>query len=1055
MKKRFWSAVLAVCMALVLLPGPARAEAGPDVGATFGTCGDNLTWTLDTATETLTISGTGAMENYTYDNPAPWNSQRQNIQNAVISTGVTSIGDYAFSFCNLTNVTIPDSVTSIGNSAFYDCNFTSITLPEGLTAIADNMFENCGSLTSIAIPDGVTSIGDSAFRWCLDLTSVTIPDSVTFIGDNAFGLCTSLTSVTIPDGVPSIGPETFMGNLSLTSVIIPDSVTSIGESAFKACPELSLTIPKSVTTIREGAFSHAKLVAGNIFNGDDIAPPKGPIYYGGSPDDLTRICVPSFDDVFNELLATYPDLTPFSGNIFFTPTLTQEDSGITPGMTNPVVIINSDMTFNLNTATDVTNYIVTNSATRNLGTSPLSAVLSNNDKTLTLTLSGTVENAPLTVTIDPSVFLDSVSAAINLSFSVALTPTPPPTLAPTPTPTPPPSRPSDPGPVSTPKPTPTGPRVERVEDEVQVQTPPPVGISGQGESGYQEIVKDGEYTRWIDRVDLPDYANNLYTMLCIGGDYDEQYDLLIDDKYYRFPTGGGSKGTSEVESVLELVSDLDLPYSSGGGVFQESHFTGGYDTVDASLGDKAVQYAALKEGDLVRTSTYNAIYVSKVAKSSPSYDADLKAACAYAQSAFQAFDRDHPEIFWLSGRSKLRMVTVTLRDGTQTYQETYIFFVLADKDGFTVRDSKYPNQAAIEADILRRDQAVGAILSTVTATAPHEQAAQLNRWLTEHNEYNTSQDLQNLPNWPHECLSALVGSAGTEGPVCDGYSRAFQVLCGKLGITCVLVDGYAKVKADSAGEFHMWNSVQMPDGKWYGVDVTWNDPTVKGVSGPKSGYEREDFLMVGADTVVLGLKFSESHPPKNRAADGAVAFLNGPTLNTAAYNPMSAASVLPFVDVKPEAWYYDAVSDVFEQGLMTGKSETVFGPQDGMTRAMAWTVLGRMSGEELAGGGTPWYQEAQNWAVAESLSDGSAPERTLSREELVTMLWRAEGSPAAEADLSAFTDGETVSDWAVPAVRWAVSEDILKGSNGKLNPSGTATRAEVASLLTRFHGRAE
>ena len=1055
MKKRFWSAVLAVCMALVLLPGPARAEAGPDVGATSGTCGDNLTWTLDTATETLTISGTGAMENYTYDNPAPWNSQRQNIQNAVISTGVTSIGDYAFSFCNLTNVTIPDSVTSIGNSAFYDCNFTSITLPEGLTAIADNMFENCGSLTSIAIPDGVTSIGDSAFRWCLDLTSVTIPDSVTFIGDNAFGLCTSLTSVTIPDGVPSIGPETFMGNLSLTSVIIPDSVTSIGESAFKACPELSLTIPKSVTTIREGAFSSAKLVAGNIFNGDAIAPPKGPIYYGGSPDDLTRICVPSFDDVFNELLATYPDLTPFSGNIFFTPTLTQEDSGITPGMTNPVVIINSDMTFNLNTATDVTNYIVTNSATRNLGTSPLSAVLSNNDKTLTLTLSGTVENAPLTVTIDPSVFLDSVSAAINLSFSVALTPTPPPTLAPTPTPTPPPSRPSDPGPVSTPKPTPTGPRVERVEDEVQVQTPPPVGISGQGESGYQEIVKDGEYTRWIDRVDLPDYANNLYTMLCIGGDYDEQYDLLIDDKYYRFPTGGGSKGTSEVESVLELVSDLDLPYSSGGGVFQESHFTGGYDTVDASLGDKAVQYAALKEGDLVRTSAYNAIYVSKVPKSSPSYDADLKAACAYAQSAFQAFDRDHPEIFWLSGRSKLRMVTVTLRDGTQTYQETYIFFVLADKDGFTIRDSKYPNQAVIEADILRRDQAVGAILSTVTATTPHEQAAQLNRWLTEHNEYNTSQDLQNIPNWPHECLSALVGSAGTEGPVCDGYARAFQVLCGKLGITCVLVDGYAKVKADSAGEFHMWNSVQMPDGKWYGVDVTWNDPTVKGVSGPKSGYEREDFLMVGADTVVLGLKFSESHPPKNRAADGAVAFLNGPTLNTAAYNPMSAASVLPFVDVKPEAWYYDAVSDVFEQGLMTGKSDTVFGPQDGMTRAMAWTVLGRMSGEELAGGGTPWYQEAQTWAVAESLSDGSAPERTLSREELVTMLWRAEGSPAAEADLSTFTDGETVSDWAVPAVRWAVSEDILKGSNGKLNPSGTATRAEVASLLTRFHGRAE
>ena len=622
--------------------------------------------------------------------------------------------------------------------------------------------------------------------------------------------------------------------------------------------------------------------------------------------------------------------------------------------------------------------------------------------------------------------------------------TPPPESTPTPGPTPAPTFGPVDGTDTTPKPTPT-----------PDPTPTPKPTPDPDESEYQEIVKDGEYVSWIDRVDLPDYANNLYTMLSTGGDDDQQYDVLIDDEYFSLPTDDGSEGTSEVESALELVSDLSQPYSSGNGVFQESHFTGDLNTVDTSLGDKAVQYATLKEGDVVRTSSYNAIYVSKLPKSSPSYDADLKAACAYAQSAFQAFDRDHPEIFWLSGRSKLRMVTVTLRDGTQTYQETYIFFVLADKDGFTIRDSKYPNQAVIEADILRRDQAVGAILSTVTATAPHEQAAQLNRWLTEHNEYNTSQDLQNIPNWPHECLSALVGSAGTEGPVCDGYSRAFQVLCGKLGITCVLVDGYAKVKADSAGEFHMWNSVQMPDGKWYGVDVTWNDPTVKGVSGPKSGYEREDFLMVGADTVVLGLKFSESHPPKNRAADGAVAFLNGPTLNTAAYNPMSAASVLPFVDVKPEAWYYDAVSDVFEQGLMTGKSETVFGPQDGMTRAMAWTVLGRMSGEELAGGGTPWYQEAQTWAVAESLSDGSAPERTLSREELVTMLWRAEGSPAAEADLSTFTDGETVSDWAVPAVRWAVSEDILKGSSGKLNPSGTATRAEVASLLTRFHGRAE
>ena len=987
MKKRFWSAVLAVCMLLTLLPVPALAASVAD-----GTCGASVNWTLDDA-GTLTISGTGAMEDYSFltdGTPVPWASHQAGVKAVEIENGVTSIGSCVFRDCNnLTSVKIPSSVTSIGAAAFHSCiNLTNVVIPASVTSIGDFAFEFCTGLASVNIPNGVTSIGNRMFYECTGLTSITLPSSVTSIEDGAF---------------------MFSG---LTSVTILSNVTKMGADVFNNCSALK------------------------------------DVFYESNPDKWANIG---------------GNGTGLTGNttIHYTATLTKG----TESTANGKIAIMSDTDFNPTEAEKPENYTVSvESAARSGSVTVSSAAVSGNERTLTLEFSGDEENpAPVNVSVLIPQKVFAVSVQNDSSITVEnLRPVPDqtPVLPETPesTPTSSPSKPSpdrNPGPVSTPKPTPTGPRVERVEDEVQVQTPPPVGISGQGESEYQEIVKDGEYTRWIDRVDLPDYANNLYTMLCIGGDYDEQYDLLIDDKYYRFPTGGGSKGTSEVESVLELVSDLDLPYSSGGGVFQESHFTGGYDTVDASLGDKAVQYAALKEGDLVRTSTYNAIYVSKVAKSSPSYDADLKAACAYAQSAFQAFDRDHPEIFWLSGRSKLRMVTVTLREGTQTYQETYIFFVLADKDGFTIRDSKYPNQAVIEADILRRDQAVGAILSTVTATTPHEQAAQLNRWLTEHNEYNTSQDLQNIPNWPHECLSALVGSAGTEGPVCDGYARAFQVLCGKLGITCVLVDGYAKVKADSAGEFHMWNSVQMPDGKWYGVDVTWNDPTVKGVSGPKSGYEREDFLMIGADTVVLGLKFSESHPPKNRAADGAVAFLNGPTLNTAAYNPMSAASVLPFVDVKPEAWYYDAVSDVFEQGLMTGKSDTVFGPQDGMTRAMAWTVLGRMSGEELAGGGTPWYQEAQTWAVAESLSDGSAPERTLSREELVTMLWRAEGSPAAEADLSTFTDGETVSDWAVPAVRWAVSEDILKGSNGKLNPSGTASRAEVASLLTRFHGRAE
>ena len=137
--------------------------------AANGTCGDNLTWNLTDGT--LTISGTGAMTNYSSSSSVPWSSSHSSIRTVVINEGVTSIGDYAFRSCNsLTSVTIPNSVTSIGDYAF----------------------EYCSSLTSVEIPNSVTSIGDYAFRYCSSLTSVEIPNSVTSIGSSAFSGCSSL-----------------------------------------------------------------------------------------------------------------------------------------------------------------------------------------------------------------------------------------------------------------------------------------------------------------------------------------------------------------------------------------------------------------------------------------------------------------------------------------------------------------------------------------------------------------------------------------------------------------------------------------------------------------------------------------------------------------------------------------------------------------------------------------------------------------------------------------------------------------------------------------------
>ena len=158
-----------------------------------GTCGDNLTWTLNTKDSTLVISGEGWMSS------TPWYDYRSYIKYVTLPDGLTSIGNNAFVGCSrLTSITIPNSVTSIGDQAFYECeSLTSVTIPNSvITSIGDWAFACCFSLTSVTIPNSVTSIGGSAFEDCSGLTSVTLGNSVTSIGNNAFGSCNKIQEVT-------------------------------------------------------------------------------------------------------------------------------------------------------------------------------------------------------------------------------------------------------------------------------------------------------------------------------------------------------------------------------------------------------------------------------------------------------------------------------------------------------------------------------------------------------------------------------------------------------------------------------------------------------------------------------------------------------------------------------------------------------------------------------------------------------------------------------------------------------------------------------------------
>lgn len=232
----------------------------------------------------------------------------QEIKDLVLTNGITSVGKYAFCYCEgLSSVSIGKDLTNIGLNAFYNCsNLNSIVvddlndiydsrnncnaiieksskklivgcrntiIPIGVTSIGDYAFYGCSSLTSIDIPNSVTTIGNYAFRFCSGLTSITIPNSLISIGNWAFAGCCGLDYISIPNSVTNIGGSAFSDCSGLTSISLPNSVTGIEGWTFSGCSGLtSITIPNSVSSIGDYAFSGCnKLTEATVENPNPVA----------------------------------------------------------------------------------------------------------------------------------------------------------------------------------------------------------------------------------------------------------------------------------------------------------------------------------------------------------------------------------------------------------------------------------------------------------------------------------------------------------------------------------------------------------------------------------------------------------------------------------------------------------------------------------------------------------------------------------------------------------------------------------------------------------------
>lgn len=345
-------------------------------------------------------------------------------------------------------------------------------------------------------------------------------------------------------------------------------------------------------------------------------------------------------------------------------------------------------------------------------------------------------------------------------------------------------------------------------------------------------LRPGNYQRWIDRVDVPDYARQFYGVLEEAADNDGYRDFLIDDGYCN--------GTAYSEGAFENIGGTGAIYVGG---------------------ETASSLATVHDTAFAMN--------------------------AYAMAAFAAFDRDHPEVFWLSGG-----VSVGFK-----YQGTKVscYFVLASGTNGS-RSAAYNTQYDIKRAIWERDQWVRQILQGVKKGATQEEAIRyFNRYLTMSNEYNTKPAAASNRD-PWICLSALQGRSGREGPVCEGYSRAFKVLCDWARIPCVLEDG----------------STTAPD------------------------------ALPGA------LAFAESHPVSNCAFGSsdsytAVFFVNGPQLNGTAFDRAATPSSQVSIALPPNT---SAPQRCVSLASMT-LSKTAFGFTG---KAQRPTVTVRAAGRVLRAG---------------------------------------------------------------------------------------------------------
>ncbi len=408
-------------------------------------------------------------------------------------------------------------------------------------------------------------------------------------------------------------------------------------------------------------------------------------------------------------------------------------------------------------------------------------------------------------------------------------------------------------------------------------------------------------------------------------------------------------------------------------------------------------------------------------------------------AAFLALRYDRPDLLWLNAVSYGYWVHQTA-GGTPKVTRVMLEFYLEYGDQ---EKAMYQTVQRRAAEIAEQAKSAGDTYSQVKAV--HDLLAQ-------GNSYGNTDDLM-----AHTAYSALVFDDRCQ-PVCDGYSKAFKLVCDQLGIPCAM----------PSSKNHMWNNVKMDDGDWYILDLTWDDSNDEALS--------YDYFLIGSQTVVDGQVISkeEDHTEENpyeahRVQDPETykaLFFRFPSKNKVDYQYLGKDyEPLTFLDVKRSSWCYEAVENAAKMGLFVGDENGLFQPGENITRGAFARVMALAMGADLsqytqkasfddveAG---KWYTSAAAWVKEAGLMQGGGdncfrPNDNITRQEMCVVLSNALKDMSVP-EASRFPDDGGIAPWAKAAVYRCRGLGLVLGDDqGYFNPTGKTQRSAAAVVFTKF-----